>query len=454
MENENRVDEFIKNPKRALFILAGPVLVGMAIETAYNIADTAFVGRLGAEAIAALSFAGPLFFLLIAVNAGISAGMSSMVARALGAKDRAGAENAAIHAVIISFFTAALLLFAGFFFLRPTLALFGATGHVTELAVGYLQIVFAGTFFMFPAYTIDSIFSAEGNTLLSMKIQAASLAINIILDPILIYSFHLGVRGAALATLIATFFALIASLYSLKRKSHIRLAPEFFHFSWEIIRENFKIGVPTSFMIMLISFYIVFLNRFMAHFGTNYVAAFGLVSRLESVAILPPLGFSVALLTLTGMFYGAKRYELLKNIIWYAIEIVSYFSVLVGIIFFFWPVIFLRIFTSDATLLDLGARYLRLDVLTFPLMAIVMMSSRALQGMGTGLPGLVSNLVRIFFVAVPLTYFFVYILHYGYLSIAVAMILGGVAASLVSLVWLGMKLRKIGRSAKVSSQKL
>jgi putative MATE family efflux protein len=250
----------------------------------------------------------------------------------------------------------------------------------------------------------------------------------------------LGVRGAALATLIATFFALIVSIYFLKKTSYIKLDSKYFRFSWAIVKENFFIGVPSAFMVMLISLYVVFLNKFMAHFGTDYVASFGLVSRLESVSILPPLGFSIALLTLSGMFYGAKRFDLLKNIAVYAIIISSFFASLVGIIFFIWPEIFLRLFTTDANLLSLGGQYLRLDVLTFPLMAIVLTSTRALQGMGTGVPGFVATLVRIFGVAVPLAYLFVYVFGFGYLSIAWAMIAGGVAASAVSLIWLRFKL--------------
>lgn len=440
MENTSRIDEFIANPKRALFILAGPVLISMAVQTAYSVADTAFVGRLGAEALAALSFASPLFFILIAIDSGISTGMSSMVARYLGAKNKEKAENSALHATAISLITALVIFILGFFILRPVLSLFGASGNVLELAVDYLQIIFVGTLFMFPTFTMDSIFSAEGNTFLSMKIQIFSLLVNIISDPILIYGFHFGVKGAALATVIATFLALIVSIYYLKTKSYIRLDLKYFRFSWDIIKENFFIGVPSAFMVVLISLYVVFLNKFMAHFGTEYVASFGLVSRLESVAILLPFGFSVALLTLAGMFYGAKRYDLLRGIAWYAIGIATSFSILIGIIFFIWPEIFLRIFTSDSNLLTLGGKYLRLDVLTFPLMAIVFMSTRALQGMGTGIPGFVSNLVRIFGVAVPLAYVFVYVYDFGYLSIAWAMIAGGIVASLISLIWLKLKL--------------
>lgn len=443
MEKENKVDKFISNPKKALFVLATPVLISMAVETAYNLFDTAFVGRLGSDAIAAVSFAGPLFFLLIAINAGISTGMSSMIARFLGAKNRESAENTALHALAISIFFALLSSLAAFYILRPTLSLFGATGNVLELAAKYLQIIFVGTIFMLPSFTISEIFSSEGNTMLSMKIQIYALIVNTILDPILIYYLRLGVSGAALANVIATMLSLAASIYYLKNKSYLSLNLKYFKFSPSIIKEITVIGVPSTFMIFLISFYIVFLNKFMAHFGTDYVAAFGLVSRLEGVAILPPFGFSVALLTLTGMFYGAKRYDLLNKITYYSINISVLFSIFIGVIFFAWPKFFLSLFTSDQNLLSLGSQYLRLDVITFPLMAVIFTATRALQGLGTGVPGFVSNLIRIFVFAVPLSYVFVYKLNLNFLSIAYAMILGGIAASLVSLVWLKIKLKNV-----------
>lgn len=449
MENENRVDEFIANPKRALFILAGPAILGMAVETAYSVIDTAFVGRLGTDSIAALSFASPLFFILIAMNAGINTGMSSMVARYLGAKNKEGSENSALHTMAISVLTAFLIFLLSFVAIRPMLILFGASGNVLELAIGYLRVIFFGTLFMFPAFTIGSIFSAEGNTYLAMKIQIFSLVVNMILDPLFIYGFHLGVAGAAWATLIATLSALIPSIYYLKKKSYIKLDLKYFKFSWGIIKENLFIGIPTVFMIITISIYVVFLNRFMVHFGTEYVAAFGLVSRLEGVAILLPFGFSTALLTLSGMFYGAKRYDLLKKITWYTINISMIFSILIGVVFYVWPETFLRIFTADENLLMIGRKYLRLDVLTFPLMAIVMTATQELQGLGTGIPGFVANFVKIFVIAVPLSYVFVYFLGYGYLSIAYAMILGGIAASVISMVWLKVRLIQIEKKQRV-----
>ena len=196
--------------------------------------------------------------------------------------------------------------------------------------------------------------------------------------------------------------------------------------------------------MLLISVYIVFINRFMAHFGTEYVASFGIVSRLESVSIMPTVAVSMALITLVGMFYGAKRYDLLRNTIFFAVKIGVLFTCSVGLIFFLLPSLFLRIFTPDTNLLSIATPYLRIDVFTFPLMAISSMASRAMQGMGYGLPGFVINVIRIMIVAVPLAALFVFVLGYGYLLVAVAMVLGGIASNVVALTWLKVKFRKLG----------
>jgi Na+-driven multidrug efflux pump len=201
--------------------------------------------------------------------------------------------------------------------------------------------------------------------------------------------------------------------------------------------------------MLLISIYIMFINRFMAHFGTQYVAAFGVVSRLESVATMPTMAISFAIVTLVGMFYGSKRYDLLKSIIYYGMKISVLFTSAMGVIFFLIPSIFLRIFTSDANLLSLGSAYMRINVFTFPLMIISMTVSRAMQGMGYGLPGLIINLVRVILVAIPIAYIFVFVFGYGYLSVGVAAVIGGVVSNIVALVWLQIKLKKLESNIKL-----
>ena len=441
---KNRVDEFIKNPKKALLTLALPIIIAMFVQTLYNIVDTAFVGRLGAEAIAALTFSFPLFFILISLNSGLGAGMGSRISRSLGSKNKEEAENTAMHGILISLALASIIFILGILTLKPLFVIFGATAPVIELGIGYMSIILIGVFFMFPSFVISSIFSSQGDTKTPMKVQVSALLLNIILDPIFIYFLGYGVKGAAIATLIAFFFALIFNIYYLSKKSYLKIKLSHFRYSFQIIKDIFKVGAPASMTMLLMSVYIMFLNKFMAHFGTDYVAAFGIASRLESVAVMPLVGMSMSLLTIVGMFYGAKRFDLVKNISWHGIKISVFFTSVIGVVFFLFPGIFLRIFTPDAALLNIGSAYMRIEVFTFPLMAVSFNIARIMQGMGFGLPGFIINLVRIFFVAVPLAYIFVYILGFGYLSIAVAMVLGGIASNVVGIAWLKVKLKKFG----------
>jgi Na+-driven multidrug efflux pump len=181
----------------------------------------------------------------------------------------------------------------------------------------------------------------------------------------------------------------------------------------------------------------------MAHFGTEEVASLAIVFRLENVATMPVMGLSIALVTLVGMFYGAKRFDLLKGIIYYAMKIGLLYTSFMGAIFFMIPHPFFRIFTPYENLLSLGSAYMRINVFTFPLMVVAMIVSRAMQGMGYGLPGLIINVFRVILVAIPAGYIFVYVLGYGYLSVGIAAVSGGVVSNIIGLIWLRIKLKKV-----------
>ncbi len=439
---KNRVSEFIKNPKKGLFKLAMPIMIGMLVQALYNVVDTAFVGRLGADAIAALTFSFPIFFFLIAINSGVAIGMASRISRSLGAKRKKDAENTAMHGIILAVIVAIIIMVFGLLMLRPMFELFGATPAVLELAVDYMSIVLLGVLFMFMTFLISNIFSAQGDTKTPMIVQVTALGLNIILDPIFIYVLGYGVKGAAIATTISFSIGFLMFIYFLKKRSYLKINISCFKLKASIIKDMIKVGTPASLTMLLMSLYLVFLNRFMAHFGTDYVAALGITFRLESLAVMPIVALAMALLTLTGMFFGAKRYDLLKSIIWYGIKAGVTIVTSIGLIFFIFPALFLRIFTPDAGLINLGAPFMRIELLTFPFMAVCMIISRAMYGMGLGLPGLIINLMRSLLLPIPLAYLFVFVLGYGYLSIPIAMVIGGVIASITAVFLLNNALKK------------
>jgi len=441
---KKRVEEFIRNPKKALWKIALPIIVIFFVQNMYNIVDTAFVGRLGADAIAALTFSFPIFFILIAVGSGLGVGTNSRIARFLGEKKIKAAENTAMHGLIISFILALVIFIPLFLFLEPLFNLFGASSQVTILGIEYMSIILIGLFFLLPSFVMFNIFVSQGDSKTPMKIDISALILNIILDPIFIYGLKLGVRGAALATLCSWIFSAAMYSYNLHKKSLIRIRKKSFNFSFKIIKNIAYVGFPASLTILLISVYVGFINKIVAVFGTEYVAGLGIAWKLENFAAVPTIALSMSVLTLVGLFYGAKRYDLIKYITYYVLKVTIIFISCVGLIYFLIPKILLRIFTPDIVLLGIAATYMRVAVFGFPLMELLWTSNRAMQGMGDGLPGIVSNVLRIFVVAIPLAYIFVYILGYGFLSIVWAMVLGSLVSSIVAFIWLRIKFRKLG----------
>jgi putative MATE family efflux protein len=439
----SKIEEFAANPRRALVTLSLPIGVAMFVQTMYNIVDTAFVGRLGAPSIAALSFSFPLFFILVALTSGIGTGLNSTISRRLGAGEHGEAEEAAENGLVLSLLFALLLLPLGLLTLKPLFILFGASPPVQVLGRSYMRVIYYGTPAMFAAYALNSVFAAQGDTRTPMKVQASGLILNTVLDPVFIYVLGYGVQGAAIATDISLVFTLVLYVIYLGRKSALKLRFRSFRPCLPLDADILRVGAPASLMMFLLSIYVVFLNRYMVHFGTAYVAAFGLATRLESFAALPIVALSLALLTLIGMFYGARRYNLLKKLSWRGIRLGIYLTSGVGLVVFCVPSLFLRIFTAEEDILRIGSAYLRLDAFTFPLMSTTMIIARIMQAMGLGAPGLIINVVRVFVVAVPLAYVFVFLLGWGYLTVALAMILGGLASNAIGFLWLRKKLNAL-----------
>ncbi len=437
---KSKLDKFIKNPKKAVITLALPIIVAMFVQTMYTIVDTAYIGRLGADALAALTFAFPLFFLLMSLGAGIGAGTNSRISRFIGEKNIKGAENAAMHGILLSVLAAIIIISLGLSTLKPLLSLLGAQGNVLLLTYDYASIIIGGSIFMFLSMSINTIFAAQGNTSVPMKVQITGLMLNFILDPIFIFALHLGVKGAAIATVIGFFFSTI--LYAFyKKESHLAIHKSSFKFSPKLIKQIFSVGFPASLLMMMISMYSMFFNNIMSHFGTDYVAAFGMVVRLESFVTMPIVALSMSVLTLTGMFFGAKKYHLLDETMKYAIKVGLYFNISIAVLFFAFPKIVLRIFTTDQALLSLSADYLRIYVFVFPTIVIAMITSRVLQGIGDGISGTVIHAIRIFAITIPLAYLFIFYFDLSYTSLAVAAVIGNLSSNFMALFWVKRKIK-------------
>jgi len=440
-----RVEGFKRNPERALRMLAWPVVLGMLVQIFYNIVDTAFIGRLGVDQLAAATFSFPIFFLFIAVANMIGFGATTLIAQYLGARKKADADNVAWHALVMSAGLALVVTLAGILLDQDLFRLLGATPTVVGYGVEYMFPIFLGSLFIFLSGAFSAVLSGEGNTKLPTIIQVISAFLNLALDWLFIVIFHWGMTGASLSTALAFVFNVVAFSYLIfvKNKSVIHFSIRDWHWSGDRVLRILKIGVPSSIAQILMATSFLFFNSIFATFGTRTVAAYGLVGKIDSIIFLPLIGLSVGVVTLIGMFYGAKRYDLLSRIIKSGLFYGYLYVIPVGLLIWLFPHFFFRLLTNDTNVIAIASSLQRVEVFAYPLIVVGLLLGRALLGLGDGLAGLVITGIRLVIVAVPLAWIFTHVLSYGAVSIIIAMIIAGLVSVIIALFWMRWRLCKV-----------
>jgi len=309
--------------------------------------------------------------------------------------------------------------------------------------VSYMRIMYLGAPLFFVSIALYSILPGEGDTKTPTMIQIISVIMNIILDPIFIFTLGMGVPGAAIATICAQAIGLLIFLirYIHLNTGYLQLTRKSFTYSRDIFRKILKVGFPVTLMQLTMSLGLGLLNIVLAGFGTMVIAGFGLAARLDSFVILPVIGFSSALVSMVAMFHGAKRPDLIRRIAWFGIKANLLAASILGLVFFIFSPLILRAFTDDPVLIELGVEFFRYFAFTYPFMAVSITAGRIIQGLGHGLPGLIIIVVRVIAVAIPLAYLFVGILGYGYQSVLVALIISSIASTMIAIPWLRHHLR-------------
>jgi putative MATE family efflux protein len=445
------LETFLQHPERSLIRLSIPLMVGMGIHIVYSIADMIFVGRLGGDAIAAVTFSGSFFFFMFSLSS-VSVGAQSLIARRLGADDQHGANHAATHAFFLGVSLGVAFLFLGQPLAEDMLRLVGARDQALAMGTAYLKILFLGAPFLFFNAFSRSILTGEGDTKTPVIVLASATALNIVLDPIFIYLLGWGVPGAAWATLVAMLVSFAAYVYFLfiRKASYVSFSLRYCRPSWDVLRDILKVGIPASLTMMIMSIGGMCFHRILSIYGSHAVAAYGLGGRVDTVIILPFIGVSTALLSLVGMYYGASRGDLVNRIATYAIKRTLLASVVFGCLVYLFPEVLLRVFTDDPSVIAIGKTYLRYIVFAYPMIAFGMNSGRILQGLGLGLPSLVITSTRVLLVSVPLAYLATRVLGMGISSVWIAILISGCISTLVSFVWLRTSLGSI--SSYVPSQ--
>jgi len=437
MDKSKRAEELMRDPRRGLFRLGLPIMVGMLAHTLFNIVDTIFVGRLGADAIASITIVFPIAFIIIAIGSGVGIGTTSLVARMMGAKRKQAANLTAENAIVLSVILSVIITAAGIITSRSLFILMGVTGGILEMSVDYINIIFAGMIFMLPMMIAASILRGEGNTKTPMKIMITISVLNAVFDPVFIYMLGYGVPGAAIASVLARAIGsfVIFHIFFIRKSTYVTLSFKGFRMNREIVKGIFGVGIPASLSQIGMSVGLLILNVFLISLGSVYVAAFGLGFRVDMLVLLPIIGISSGLVTMVGMYVGAGDFRKAKWITKYAMKVSILIMGLAGLLFFFIAEYLMMIFTSDPQVIISGAEYIRIVVISYPFAAIGITIYSSFQGAGKGMPALVLTLLRVILLSVPIAYVLTFVYGFGATGVWIGMSSASIISAVAGLIW-------------------
>ena len=452
-KSESRLESFLESPTKALWSLAIPIMFGMGIHTLYNMVDMIFIGRLGGDAIAGVAFNMPLFFLMLGLTMGLGSGVTASIARYIGNNNKVNADNSAEHALAMAGAIAVVFTIAGLVLGKDLLAKLGAEGIILELAWDYLYVIVAGLPFMIFSGFFRSILAGEGDMKLPMLVAGFGTILNIILDPIFIFKlenyggigFGLGIKGAALATVVCQGIVFLIFVYMLFVKKHAYITFNLRDFSpskvilWDII----KVGIPASLSMVIMALGQGVFNKILIHYSSQTVAAYQVAGRLDMLIFLPIFSIAGGLTTLVGMFYGAREIEALKSIVKYGISRSFFITVWSSAFVYFFAPAFSALFTQDKEIIEVSVGFLRLMTLVYPFVAIAISCGRVMQGLGKGIPVLVITTVRVLGISAPLALYFSFVLHKSVEWNWYAMMISTSIAFTIAVTWVQVELKKL-----------
>ena len=432
---ESRLNEFIENPKKSLWKLSLPMMFGMSVQAIYMMIDTAFVGRMiGGNALASLGYVFPFIFILMGITFGLGSGATTVIAQFIGSKDKKNADNAAQHTLLLGFIIGIVIIIFGFMYGNKLLKMQGAENEIIIMGLDYFNIMIYGSTFMIFSIFFRSILSGVGEMIFPMKVLGIGTIINIILDPFLIFYYQ--ISGAALATIISQLIVTLIFIHYLffKNKSFISFNFNSFKLDVNIIKKIFYLGIPASLSMVIMSMGIMLFNVILG--SSEAVAAYQTAGRIEHFFFLPIISIATSLVTLVGMYYGAKRIDLVRKIVKYSIQKSILIACCFSLFFFLLTDNIISIFITDEKIMELIILYFKIMAFAYPFIAIGMTSSRVMQGLGYAYPRFSLTLFRVVILSASLAWYFVIILHKPVYYAWIGTLLSCFATSIVSILWL------------------
>lgn len=390
-----------------LMSMAIPPMISMLIQSLYNIVDSMFVAKIGEDALTAVSLAFPVQTLIVACSVGIGVGVNSYISRSLGREDQQGADSAVAHGLLMAAFVSVLFVLAGQFLLEPFFRMFSSDPLILSEAIAYTQICLTFCAGCFIHICIEKVFQSTGSMIFPMLLQALGAITNIILDPIMIFGLFgfpaMGVKGAAVATVIGQHTAMLASLLVfLLGKFAVRLDLRNFRFSWKMIRDIATIAVPNSCMNALGSVLVMGLNSILIGFSNTAVSLFGIYYKLQTFVFMPASGLTQGAMPIMGFSYGAGNGKRLQHALSISLRVCFIIMAMGCLLFMAAPAWLLSLFGASEEMLTMGIPALRIISVSFLPATIGFILPTMFQSMGQGAYSLIVFLLRQLVITLPM----------------------------------------------------
>lgn len=370
-----------------------PAIIAMTASSLYNMIDSIFIGQgVGPLAISGLAVTFPLMNISAAFGSLVGVGASAIVSMLLGQKNYGVARRVLGNVMTMNVVLGVLLMFFGLLFLDPILYFFGASENIISYAREYMIYILLGNVITHLYLGLNAVLRAAGRPKVAMWLTILTVVLNAILDPLFIFVFDMGIKGAAIATVLAQTVSLVWQLRLLTNKNEVLHFEngKVFTYDRKIARESLKIGLSPFLMNMASCFVVLLINNQLRRYGDQMgegvgdiaIGAYGIVNRIIFLFVMIVMGFNQGMQPIAGYNYGAGNYDRVLKVFWQTVGWATLCTTLGFVVGVFVPEVAVRLFTSDATMIDIAANGFTIAVVAFPIVGIGMVASNFFQSIG------------------------------------------------------------------------
>jgi putative MATE family efflux protein len=424
--------------RRAIVLLAIPMMLEMAMESIFALVDTYFVGRIGVEALTTVGLTEVMMTLIYSIGVGLSLAPMALIARFVGEKNTALASRAAGQSIVLTLAISLLIALPGAYYADELLRLMGASEAVVREGVGYTRILFAGNGIIMLLFLLNGVFRGAGEAATAMRVLWIANGINIVLDPLFIFGIGpfpgFGVEGAAMATTIGRGCGVVYQLYILfSGRSLVRISGSRWVVDLSMQVRILRIAANGAFQYLIGSASWIFLARVVATFGDSAVAGYTVAIRLILFTLLPAWGLSNAAATFVGQNLGAKQPGRAENGVWWTLGITIVYLSVLSVAYYMLAGPLVQSFTDDGRAIAYGVRALRVFAIGYVFFGLGLIPVQAFNGAGDTLTPTLLNFVCFWLLEIPLSYYLAVNLGYEVAGVIWAVVVAEVVLSAVAI---------------------